>query len=388
MLRPGGTFHFLEHGLCPDPASRSGSTASTASSSASCGGCHLDRPIERARARRRVRHHQLRSRPAGGPEVHAPVVVPLRRRRPPAGGTRSVSGRGGLDPDERRIWLGWVFTSRLLWEEIERDLQRDSSLSLGHYEILVMLSEAPTVPAHERAGRRDAVVAQPLCRTPSHGSRSSAGCAVRRAPPTDAVNSQCSPTTASRRSQAAAPMHVESVRRHFFDQLVAPSSSAQLRRRPDDAARAPAPTRERARRRALEDPRGSSCPARTLSGPDRGAHAGRGAASLLHRRRQHVARVRVDLHAARRPARPLRLHRGAARLHRRRRLPRRVRAPSSPGALRRPRATSRCWCAAGSCSRWAPCSAARSPPSSGRSSSRGCCSGSAAARSDRPCAAS
>ena len=48
-----------------------------------------------------------------------------------------------LDTDERRIWLGWVFTSRLLWDEIERDLQRDSGLSFGHYEILVMLSEAP-----------------------------------------------------------------------------------------------------------------------------------------------------------------------------------------------------------------------------------------------------
>ena len=48
-----------------------------------------------------------------------------------------------LDPDERRIWLGWILTSRLLWEEIERDLQRDSGLSFGHYEILVMLSETP-----------------------------------------------------------------------------------------------------------------------------------------------------------------------------------------------------------------------------------------------------
>jgi len=48
-----------------------------------------------------------------------------------------------LDAEERRIWLGWVFTSRLLWEEIERDLQRDSGFSFGQYEILVMLSEAP-----------------------------------------------------------------------------------------------------------------------------------------------------------------------------------------------------------------------------------------------------
>ena len=48
-----------------------------------------------------------------------------------------------LDTEERRIWLGWIMSSRLLWEEIERDLQRDSGLSFGHYEILVMLSETP-----------------------------------------------------------------------------------------------------------------------------------------------------------------------------------------------------------------------------------------------------
>lgn len=29
-----------------------------------------------------------------------------------------------LDTDERRIWLGWIMSTRLLWEEMERDLQR------------------------------------------------------------------------------------------------------------------------------------------------------------------------------------------------------------------------------------------------------------------------
>src|SRR3954447_5718771 len=48
-----------------------------------------------------------------------------------------------LDAEERRIWLGWIMSTRLLWDEMERDLQRDSGLSFGHYEILVMLSEAP-----------------------------------------------------------------------------------------------------------------------------------------------------------------------------------------------------------------------------------------------------
>ena len=33
MLRTGGQFHFLEHGLCPEPGTRAGSTASTVSNS-------------------------------------------------------------------------------------------------------------------------------------------------------------------------------------------------------------------------------------------------------------------------------------------------------------------------------------------------------------------
>src|SRR3954453_12882126 len=48
-----------------------------------------------------------------------------------------------LDAEERRIWLGWIMSTRLLWDEMKRDLQRDSGLSFGHYEILVMLSEPP-----------------------------------------------------------------------------------------------------------------------------------------------------------------------------------------------------------------------------------------------------
>src|SRR5664279_3282661 len=57
-------------------------------------------------------------------------------------------GEGGaqarwLDDEERKTWLGWVFATRLFWEEIERDLQRDTNMPFGYYEILVMLSESP-----------------------------------------------------------------------------------------------------------------------------------------------------------------------------------------------------------------------------------------------------
>lgn len=133
-----------------------------------------------------------------------------------------------LDADERRIWLGWVFTSRLLWEEIERDLQRDSDFSFGHYEILVMLSETPT-----RARRMSELA------DATQSSRSRLSHAVSRLEELGWVRRET--CTEDRRGQlavltdegfaaleAAAPMHVESVRRHFFD-LLSPEQLANLR---------------------------------------------------------------------------------------------------------------------------------------------------------------
>ena len=124
-----------------------------------------------------------------------------------------------LDADERRIWLGWVFTSRLLWEEIERDLQRDSGLSFGQYEILVMLSEKP-----DRSRRMSDLA------DATQSSRSRLSHAVARLEELGWVRRETCPT--DRRGQnavltdegfaaleAAAPPHVESVRRHFFDLL-------------------------------------------------------------------------------------------------------------------------------------------------------------------------
>ena len=132
-----------------------------------------------------------------------------------------------LSADERRIWLGWVFTSRLLWEEIERDLQRDSGLSFGHYEILVMLSETPG------RSRRMSELADA-----TQSSRSRLSHAVARLEELGWVRREaCDEDRRGARAvltddgfaalEAAAPMHVESVRRHFFD-LLSPAQLVQL----------------------------------------------------------------------------------------------------------------------------------------------------------------
>jgi DNA-binding MarR family transcriptional regulator len=133
-----------------------------------------------------------------------------------------------LDADERRIWLGWVFTTRLLWEEIERDLQRDAGLSFGHYEILVMLSETPS------RSRRMSELADATQSSRSRLSHAVArleelGWVCREACEEDRRGSRAVLTDEGFAAlEAAAPMHVESVRRHLFD-LLSPGQLEHLR---------------------------------------------------------------------------------------------------------------------------------------------------------------
>jgi DNA-binding MarR family transcriptional regulator len=124
-----------------------------------------------------------------------------------------------LDEAERQTWLSWVFATRLLWEELERDLQDQAGLPYGYYEILVMLSEAPG------SSRRMSELADA-----TQSSRSRLSHAVDRLEQRGWVRRESCPT--DRRGwlavltddgfaalEAAAPGHVESVRRHLFDQL-------------------------------------------------------------------------------------------------------------------------------------------------------------------------
>lgn len=46
VLKPGGTFHFLEHGLSPDPGIAEWQHRLNGVQRRVAGGCHLDRPIE------------------------------------------------------------------------------------------------------------------------------------------------------------------------------------------------------------------------------------------------------------------------------------------------------------------------------------------------------
>ena len=136
----------------------------------------------------------------------------------PAGSTTTSSAPGSR----------WVFSTRLLWEELERDLQRDAGMPFSYYDILVMLSESPGRRlADERTRRLDPVVAQPALPRgdPARGARLGAP----RDVPDDRRGQHAVLTDEGFAAlEAAAPDHVESVRSHLFD-VLSPEQLAQLR---------------------------------------------------------------------------------------------------------------------------------------------------------------
>src|SRR5258708_15453998 len=58
-----------------------------------------------------------------------------------------------LSPAEQETWRAFLAATRLLFEELERQLQREAGIPVTYYEILVALSEAPdrTIRMHDFA---------------------------------------------------------------------------------------------------------------------------------------------------------------------------------------------------------------------------------------------
>ncbi|MFF3852853.1 MarR family winged helix-turn-helix transcriptional regulator [Micromonospora sp. NPDC002575] len=134
-----------------------------------------------------------------------------------------------LDPDEQRTWRAYLAASRALMEKLDRELQRDAGMPHAYYEILVRLSEAPD----RRLRMSDLADA-------TGSSRSRLSHAAARLEESGWIRREDCPT--DRRGQiavltdagfatlaAAAPGHVEGVRRHLFDAL-SPAQVDQLRR--------------------------------------------------------------------------------------------------------------------------------------------------------------
>jgi DNA-binding MarR family transcriptional regulator len=129
-----------------------------------------------------------------------------------------------LSTDEQQAWRAYLEATTLLFDALDRQLQRDSGIPHGYYEILVRLSEADgrTMRMSELAEA-------------TRSSRSRLSHAVARLEDRSWVQRRDCAT--DRRGQlatltddglaalaAAAPGHVEAVRLHMIDRL----SPAQL----------------------------------------------------------------------------------------------------------------------------------------------------------------
>lgn len=134
-----------------------------------------------------------------------------------------------LDSEEQRTWRAFLEATQLVFDRIDRELQQQSSIPHAYYEILVRLSEQPgrSMRMSELADR-------------SLSSRSRLSHAVARLEEAGWVRRESCPS--DKRGwlavltdegyaalAAAAPGHVETVRRLIFDQLT-PAQVGQLRR--------------------------------------------------------------------------------------------------------------------------------------------------------------
>jgi DNA-binding MarR family transcriptional regulator len=124
-----------------------------------------------------------------------------------------------LDETEMRAWRGFIELSGMVQAELEHDLLTQHGLSAGDYGVLVNLSEAPD----RRLRMCD--LAHLLHLSPSGLTRRLDGLVkggfVERQPAPDDRRAILAVLTDAgmAKLQAAAPDHVDSVRRHLLDRL-------------------------------------------------------------------------------------------------------------------------------------------------------------------------
>src|SRR5215203_3274980 len=133
-----------------------------------------------------------------------------------------------LDAEEQKAWRAWLYSSLLLQDRLDRELTHETGISHAYYEILVALSETPG-----RKLRMSELADRCL------SSRSRLSHAVSRLEERGWVGRELCPDDGRGQLavltdngfaalEAAAPIHVESVRTHLFDQL-SPEQVAAMR---------------------------------------------------------------------------------------------------------------------------------------------------------------
>src|SRR3712207_4034864 len=133
-----------------------------------------------------------------------------------------------LDDEEQKVWRAWLYSSSLLHDRLDRELTQQTGISHAYYEILVALSEA-----EGRMMRMSELADRCL------SARSRLSHAVSRLEERGWVRRQVCPEDGRGQLavltdegfaalEAAAPVHVEGVRTHLFDQLT-PQQVANMR---------------------------------------------------------------------------------------------------------------------------------------------------------------
>ena len=124
-----------------------------------------------------------------------------------------------LTDDEQAAWRAYLLAFQLLWEDLDRELQRDAGLAHSHYGILVALSEAPC----HRLRMSDLAQLQRYSQsrlTHAIARLERDGYVVREQCPTDRRGQNAVLTPAGMKAlEAAAPGHVAEVRAKVFDRL-------------------------------------------------------------------------------------------------------------------------------------------------------------------------
>ena len=132
-----------------------------------------------------------------------------------------------LTAEEQRAWRTFLDATQLLFSTVEGQLQRESGIPHGYYEILVRLSEAPGWALRmsqlaEASTSSKSRLSHAVARLEERGWVERLDCATDRrvqiAQLTDAGFAAL---------EGAAPGHVEQVRRSLFDQL-SPDQVGQL----------------------------------------------------------------------------------------------------------------------------------------------------------------
>jgi DNA-binding MarR family transcriptional regulator len=137
----------------------------------------------------------------------------------------STSGPRWLSADEQVIWRNFITACGSLLAAVDGQLQRDSGMPLAYYEILVRLSESPSrslrmTQLAEASSSSKSRVSHAVARLEERGWVRRTDC------PTDRRGQIAELTDEGFAAlSAAAPGHVEQVRRSLFD----PLSAEQLR---------------------------------------------------------------------------------------------------------------------------------------------------------------